>query len=370
MRKPVHILQVFPSFTPGGAQVRFTRLANAFGPDFSYTILAMDGKFDASSLLNPSIPVKLIKPATQSFPQSVFGIRRNVTSLRPDLTVTNNWGSMDAVLASWTAHLCPTIHSEDGFGSDEAAKLKLRRVLFRRALLNRVYSTVVPSKTLLRIAKDQYRLSEDKVTFIPNGIDIQKHDPYRRREARQSLNVDDQTVIIGFVGHLRPEKALHILIRAFAQAQLPNARLVLVGDGPCRSDLNNLVAELEIQARVFFIGHTSKPQTYMGAFDILAMSSSTEQMPMAILEAMAFGLPVVATDVGDCADMLGTRDPRIIVPYGNIRAYTHALKSLSEQPEHRQHLGAQNRKRCIDEYSFEKMTKAWAALYERALRWR
>lgn len=367
MGTPLHILHVFPTFCPGGAQVRFVRLANAFGSEISYSILAMDGVFDAANLLDPAISVNLISPESKAFPKSVLSIRRLIRQIRPDLVITNNWGSMDAVLASWTAGICPTIHSEDGFGSDEAAHLKSRRVITRRFLLNRIYTTVVPSKTLLRIARDNYHLTRSKVEFIPNGIDTALYPLDLRPQGRRLLGVNEETTMVGFVGHLRPEKTLQVLLEAFAQADLSRSVLALVGDGPQRQTLQDLAGRLGISDRVGFIGHVVDPKPYLRAFDVLAMSSATEQMPLSILEAMACGLPVVTTDVGDCADMLNTREFPAIIPAGNIARFSDALRLLVSQPGLRRALGNANHQRCLSTYSFESMTGAYARLYQKAL---
>lgn len=358
-----HILHVFPAFCPGGAQVRFVRLANAFGPDIRYTVLAMDGNFEAATLISPSIRVDLVAPPIRSLPQSAIWIRRLIRRIRPDLVITNNWGSMDAVLASWLAGVCPTIHSEDGFGSDEATRLKPRRVVTRRALLNRIHTTVVPSKTLLRIAREQYRVSESKATYIPNGIDVSQFQPRRCMETRRSLGASDDTTVIGFIGHLRPEKTVDVLIESFAQAKLQNALLLLVGDGPCRQDLESLAERLGIRGQIRFVGHAADPHPYLAALDVFAMSSATEQMPLSILEAMAYGLPVISTDVGDCADMLGTREFPTVVARADVGTYAAGLSLLASRPDLRRTLGATNRERCVAAYSFEKMAESYRMLY-------
>ena len=119
---------------------------------------------------------------------------------------------------------------------------------------------------------------------------------------RQQWGIDDETVVYGFAGGLRGEKNLHLLLKAFGEAALPdNSHLALVGDGPDRAELEQLAARLGIGPRVSFRGHASDMSQVMPAFDVFVMSSRTEQTPNALLEAMACGLPVIATDVGDCA---------------------------------------------------------------------
>src|SRR5204863_2495984 len=102
--------------------------------------------------------------------------------------------------------------------ADEASSLKWRRVLARRVLLNRIHMTIVPSQTLLDVAARRFRLRPDKVTLIPNGVDVAKFRPRREFEWRRACGIPDQAIVFGAVGWLRPEKNLQLLIRAFAAA--------------------------------------------------------------------------------------------------------------------------------------------------------
>ena len=365
---PLHILHVFASFCPGGAQMRFVSLANALGRDVAYTIVAMDGRFDAAKLLDPAIRVSLVPPGSRGLPWSALAIRRLLREVRPDLTITNNWGSMDAVLGSWSAGLCPTIHSEDGFNPDEVTRLKFRRVLTRRVLLNRIHTTVVPSKALLRIARERYRLAEDKVTLIPNGIDVARFRPTRCEATRTALRATENTVIVGFVGHLRAEKDLPLLLRAYAQARLPDARLVIAGDGPARHEVETL-AEAYGSAVSWCSPATRRSRrNIFPHLTFLRSRPPRSRCRWRDLKAMAFGyLPVDMTDVGDCADMLCTRDPAVYCAPGNLDAYVRALTEQAQSPKLRQTLGAANRQNCVRRYSFEAMLQAYVNLYEDAL---
>lgn len=368
MSPPVHLMHVPSSFEPGGAQVRFTRIANALGPDFRYTIIAMDGNVSAAERLDARLKVDLLPPpADRRIPQCAVALRRMVLQVRPDLVITNNWGSMDAVAGALGARICPVIHSEDGFGPDEAVTLKTRRVILRRLLLRGVHTTVVPSTTLLRIAESRYHLYPPKVTHIPNAIDVNRLYPRRSRELRERLGAADDTLLIGVVGALRPEKAVHVLLEAFALVRPCNAKLIIVGDGQSRLQLETLAVERNIQQYTVFTGAVSNPEEYFAAFDLFAMSSATEQMPMALLEAMAFGLPAICTDAGDSSAMLGTIAGPVIVPIGDVRAYAVALQALVGNAALRASLGQANRNQCVHHYSFDGMVRAYATLYEQAL---
>ena len=287
-------------------------------------------------------------------------------SAEPNLLLTYNWGSIDAILPARISSICPVIHNESGFGADEATGLKLRRVLARRVLLNRIYATVVNSKTLLHIARSRYRIAPAKIKFIRNGIDIGRFRPDTNRELRGQLGLRDGELLFGFVGKFRPEKNLPFLLQAFAKAGLPQARLALTGAGPVREELASLASHLGIQNRVIFVPPTNNPAPVFNAFDVFVMSSLTGQTPNALLEAMASGLPVVSTDVGDVRDLLGASGSPQIAPLGDIRAYADCLRALASDPRLRAETGAVNRVRCVENHSLTQMSRQFAELYEAA----
>jgi glycosyltransferase involved in cell wall biosynthesis len=153
----------------------------------------------------------------------------------------------------------------------------------------------------VRIATDDWRLRPDVIRHVPNGIDLARFavPPSRGAEAP----------VIGAVAALRPEKNLQRLLRAFAQV-LPRhpARLVIVGDGADRMCLQALSTELGIADNVAFTGQRDDAPALYAGFDLFALSSDTEQMPLSVMEAMASGLPVAATDVGDVAGMVAAEN--------------------------------------------------------------
>ena len=162
---------------------------------------------------------------------------------------------------------------------------------------------VVPSRNLERIATRIWRLSPRRVIYIPNGIDLARFGG--PPDATLAADFPGDGPVIGTVSGLRPEKIPPRLLRAFRTVndQLP-ARLVLVGDGPERPALERLAMKLGIATRVHFTGHVAVPAPLYAGFDLFALSSDTEQMPLSVIEAMAAGLPVVGTDVGDVRLML------------------------------------------------------------------
>ena len=367
MSDSAKLVHVFPSFQPGGTQLRMASIMNALGASFSHHIISLDGGRDAVSALNANVDVTVSEaPGNSGGWSRVRFFRGLVTSLRPAAVLTYNWGTIEATLGARLASVCSVIHNECGFGPDEADVLLRRRVWARRAILNTIFRTVVTSKTLQSIALTQYKLAPRKVQLIGTGVDVNRFEPHRDLVARQKLGVTEDEVLFGYVGGLRPEKNLSLLLRSFHASQLPNAKLLLVGEGPCRPELESLLRKLDLQSKVILAGHRADPAPVLGMLDAFVMSSLTEQVSNAQLEAMASGLPVICTDVGDCRELLGENALHCVVPSGDVDAYAHAMRELATDHGLRSALGAANRARTVDRYSKARMVAEFRALLEAA----
>jgi glycosyltransferase involved in cell wall biosynthesis len=361
---PPHLLHVFSTFAVGGPQVRTAAIINALGDEFRHTILPIDGRREA--LAKISVPVTCVAPPPSRHPLvRPLQLRRILQAQRPKLVLTYNWGAIEAVLAARTLSI-PVIHAEDGFGPDEAGRLRARRVWARRLLLRGV-PVIVPSRTLEQIALADYRLSRARVQYIPNGIDLERFHAGRAPSVRASLGASGEEIVFGAIGGLRPEKNLAFLLRAFREAAIPNSRLVLVGEGSCRRDLESLAVQLGIESKVRFAGATEETAEHYRAFDIFVMSSLTEQMPLALLEAMASGLPAICADAGDTAVLLGSAEPPEVVRRGDLAGYVQALRTLAQDQGLRRRLGQKNRERCEAEYGLQNMVRRYRALYLEAI---
>ena len=349
--------------------MRFVNIANSLGPEFAHSILAMDRNRAAAERLRPDLNAHFLDPpSSKNAFVSIAALRRLIRRQAPDLVMTYNWGAIDGVAAGWLAGV-PTLHTEDGFGPDEAVTLKLRRVLTRRVLLNRIAGAIVPSQTLLRIATARYRIAAKNLHYIPNGIDTDRFHPGISAAAfRREWSIPAGAFVVGFVGRLRREKNLALLLDAFAQARIPGSVLVLVGDGECRAALERQSSDLGISQSTRFTGPSSTIETALSAFDLFAMSSVTEQMPLSLLEAMSCGLPALCTDVGDCASILNSGPGPCIVPVNHIPAYAAALRSWAAEPALRRAAGLHNREVCQREYSLIRMVARYRELFLASVR--
>lgn len=345
------LLHVFSTFAVGGPQMRFAAIANHCGAGLRHAVVAMDGDLTAAARLQPGLAIAFpaVAVCKGDTPGNLRRFAATLRRLRPDTLVTYNWGSIEWAMANALVR-CRHIHIEDGFGPEERSRQLPRRVLTRRLLLRRAH-VVLPSRTLLAIATEIWRLP--RLRYIPNGIDLARFTPGPPPEPRAPA-------VIGTVAALRAEKNLARLLDAVAL--LPQGRLVIVGDGPQRGALTAHAAALGIADRVHFAGAMADPAAAYRQFDVFALSSDTEQMPLSVLEAMASGLAVAATDVGDVGRMLDAANRPYVVAQ-DAAALAGALGALLADAGRRAAIGAANRARAEAEFGAAAMVAAYAALF-------
>ena len=372
MSAPPLLLHVFPTFVPAGAQMRVLRLAEAFGPRFRHALVALDGRTEAAAQWPAGVELRLLAaPPKAGSLATAWRMRALLERERPDLVLTYNFGAIDTELAARTLRGVRVVHHEDGFSKEEARVFLRRRVWLRRWALPAARRVVVISRTLERVALEVWRLPRARVVFIPNGIDAARFAPRGRNEAlRAELRVPAGALLVGAVGHLRPEKNLpRLFAAAAAAAQRADVHLLVLGDGPERARLEALAAAPPLAGRVHFTGHIDAPRGHYAAMDVFALSSDTEQMPIALLEAMASALPAVSTDVGDVRAILPPSQQPYLAPAqaGGEAQLAEGLLALAADAGLRARLGTENLARVRTAFTLEVMVESYRAVYEQAL---
>jgi glycosyltransferase involved in cell wall biosynthesis len=205
-----------------------------------------------------------------------------------------------------------------------------------------------------------------KIVVLPNAYVPRPDGP--SIDYRQHLQIAADAPLVATVAVHRPEKALDMLLEAFAQVAnaMPAATLVIGGDGPCRPDLEQRADELGIADRVRFLGWWEDVAGLLAAADVAAMSSDYEGMPVFALECMATGTPLVSTDVGNVADLLGDLDGVVIVPRRDPPALAAALEGLLRDPQRRA-AHAKAAAEFLPPYEIDNVAREFAELYERLL---
>ncbi len=371
--KTSRILHLHSTFNLGGKEARAVRLMNHFGAQAEHTILSAEpDSLSAREAIDSKITVKFPKGAPSLAGKPALKRYRELVDYYRnfDLILSYNWGSMDGVMArtlfARVEGLPPLIHHEDGFNEDERKKLNWKRNFFRKFALGGSQALVVPSDRLQSIAQSVWKQPEEKVHRIPNGIDVRRFEKKPQRGALPGFKKGKGEVVVGTLAGLRAIKNLPKLVRACAAAG-DNIRLVIVGEGP---EKEAILAEAErcgMADRLLLPGFLADPARYVGLFDIFALSSDSEQFPISLIEAMAAGLPVAATDVGDVRSMVCQANQGFIKPVDDEAQFAGALTTLVQHEQLRQDIGAQNRMKAQAEYNESKMLARYALLYGHAL---
>ena len=174
--------------------------------------------------------------------------------------------------------------------------------------------------------------------------------------------------MIGTVSHLSKVKNIGFLIETISR--MPSdwpIHLLVLGDGSEREYLEKLAIELNVLNQIKFFGHVQQPVVYYRMMDIFALCSLTEQMPVAVLEGMAMGLPIVSTDVGDVRSMVSRENTPYVIPLNKRLEYQNAIAFLIRNKSLRKSIGDSNRKKCLELYSSQKMIQRYHRLYYRTL---
>jgi glycosyltransferase involved in cell wall biosynthesis len=227
---------------------------------------------------------------------------------------------------------------------------------------------VAPSKAILDALVADENADDARCLAIPNGVDVERFLPASapgRSQLRAALGFAGSECLIGCVASFTPVKRHAMLLEAFARVHRanPECRLVLVGDGPLRAEIETRARELGISGAVHFLGARADIEQILPALDIFVLASSTEGMSNAILEAQACGLPVVATAVGGNPELIEHQVTGLLVPVDEAGALALALQDLAGDPGRRTALGAAASRMVARDHSLAAMAAAYGRLY-------
>jgi glycosyltransferase involved in cell wall biosynthesis len=206
--------------------------------------------------------------------------------------------------------------------------------------------------------------------IIPNCVPVEQ---YRlgsdtRRRWREQQHICDQAIVFICVSRLEPQKNPLLVLRAFSELADQRTHLVLLGDGSLREKINEFVREKQIGARVHLLGKIGNVSDALAASDVFVLGSDWEGNPLAVMEAMAAGLPVVATGVGGVPELVRHGTDGFLVPVGAMPAFAHAMKRLIENPEERKRMAVAAQTRAFSEFRVERMVSRYADLYQEMLK--
>ncbi len=235
-------------------------------------------------------------------------------------------------------------------------------------------NAIVVSRQQLRDTARSGLISEHQIDVVPNGVDVSDFRPADRSDARRRLGIGEGFVLTA-VGRLNGEKGFDVALRAFARIarDVADVRLIVVGGGEERSALERLAQRLGVAARTDFVGAQlqEKVADYLVAADAFLFPTRREEAgPIVLLQAIACGLPVVASRIGGITEVLEVPDgppAGLLVRPGSVSELEGAVRRLIDDPTLRSTLGAAARDRAVSEYSLETMVERTVAVYRAAI---
>ncbi len=241
----------------------------------------------------------------------------------------------------------------------------LRRFLDRELIARRSDTFIAVSREDRRRMIEVEGIRPEDITFVPNGIPARPGG--RGARVREELGIDPSAPVVGAVAGLRAQKSLDVLVRAagLLRGRVPDARVLIAGEGAERPGLEALVVELGLDDAVTLLGARSDVPDVLDAVDVAASTSAYEGSPLALMECMAAGRPVVATRVGGVPDLIEHGKHGLLVDPGDPAAVARALVELLLDPRRAAEMGRHGRERQAREFDLDVMTRTLEELYER-----
>lgn len=278
---------------------------------------------------------------------------------------TNNQGSwLYGGLAAKLAGI-PLIHTEHTnviyHSGNQELWIKIEKLL---SVFTFKVTTV--AKSVADFMEEKQSIPRKKIQVIENGVDADIYNlSIDIKEKKKELNLNEDEKIVGNVARLTPNKAHDVLIKSFSIVanEISNVKLLIAGDGPLRNDLEKLVAELRLEEKVVFLGVRRDIPELLKSFDVFALSSTREGLPVSLLEAMASSLPVVATDVDGNSELIVHNSTGLLVPSNDIDSLSSALIRILSDKETANLMGERGRSRVDEHYSFRRMIDQYEHVY-------
>lgn len=370
---PRRVAWVIKGLARGGAERLVTTMAPrlaARGFDTEILYLLPDADGFVPELRDAGVPVRCISEGSLRDPRWTLRLRNSLRTGRFDLIHTHS--PLPAVAARLvTRRNTPMVHTEHNMWD------AYRWPTFAANAMTLARNGVVYAVSDSALASMQRpwwtsigHAPEPQVLL--HGVDpTQAHrGPDARRDARRRLGIAEGVPLIGHVANLSPKKDQATLLNAFAdlRSRRPDTQLVVVGMGPLREHLEEQVRRQGTSDQVHFLGSRDDVPELLPAFDVFALSSSFEGLPIALLEAMAAQVPCVTTAVGGIPEVIRDGiEGRLVAP-GDHVALTQNLLELLDDPAQRRRIGMAGRDRVADSFSIDNAVEVTCAAYERLLR--
>lgn len=362
------ILQIIPTLDRGGAEKQFTLLCAGLDRarwDVHAVALTRSGPL-AADLHAAGVPLAVVGKRWRIDPSAYLALETHMRSLRPDLVQTWLFAANAYGRAAALRCRVPKIVANERCVDEwkKGPRLWVDRWLARRT------DRIVCNTPAIRDFYAAHGVPAEKFTYIPNAVPLAKDPPYEREAFLREVGVPPDSIVLGVVARLWPQKRLQDVIWAMdllRETYGDKFHLLIAGDGPLRNDLARYAEQTAVPHLVHFLGVRHDVPRFLPLLDALWLSSEYEGQPNAVLEAMAAGIPVVATDLPGVRELVVPDETGWIVPVGDRAGFARSAQRLMEDRTLGPKLGAAGRAKVEQEFRVETMVARYDALYQQLL---
>ena len=371
---PIRIAYVVHTFDMAGLERCIAHFANFLDrTHFQPMVICLNRNGTAAQWITKDdvVIVELHKRPSNDI-RVIGKLSRTLRKYHIDVVQSHNWGTLlETTLACRRIKGIRHVHTEHG---QELSAIQTRgikhwlRSLAGKWALKRIDSVVAVADSVRKRVHNQLGYPDLKIEFIPNGVNIPSSNGIKgeKDSLKEKLGIAKNSLVFGSVGRLVPVKDFANAINAIAKLKAKNLTVdfVIVGDGPEKDSLSTSSHAVGVVDNVHFVGYQENVGDWLRLFDVYVNSSLSEAMSMSILEAMAVGLPVIATDVGDNAQLIDSKDPcGIVIPPADPDRLSEAMERIIANHDFRLSLGRKAKERHASRYSLQSMIRSYESLY-------
>ena len=361
----------------GGLENGLVNLLNLLPEDrFRHTVICLTEYTDFSKrITRPDVVLHVLRKPPGNSPITHVRMLQLLRRLRPAIVHTRNLAALEHQPVAALAGVPVRIHSEHGRNADDPDGNNWKYLRVRRVLRPTVHHYVTVSRDLERYLIERIGVPANRVTHICNGVDTDRFRPAESLPERVGppgfATAGD--LVIGTVGRMDAVKDPINLVRAFVAATemapelAPRLRLIMVGDGPLRAETLRLLEAHGLARQAWLPGTLDTIPETLRSFDLFVLPSLSEGISNTILEAMASGIPVLATAVGGNPELVTDGFAGTLVPRADSGALARAIVGYARQPDVRREQGRNARKEALTRFSLQVMVDAYTHLYESQL---
>lgn len=373
--KRLRVMHVLDRLNIGGTEKAVLKLIEGMNEDlFEHYLCTLRGSSVLPGKWNSGLTLLNLGGQRSNFQFNVPRLVKVMRATRPAIVHSRNWGAIEAVTAARLAGVPAVVHSEHGYELDMQPGLPLRRRLLRHLVYRMASRVATVTHDLKAYHAAQAWWRPERIRVLYNGVNLDefKSQPQSREVMRQQLGIPQHALVLGSVGRMVRLKDFVTLLKAASllATQIPNLYVVLVGSGPELSKLQQFAASSpELSGRVIFPGMLDRVADALNAMDIFVLPSLMEGMSNTLLEAMAVGLPLVATRVGGNVEVVAEGRCGYLFTPEDVPGLAGLLRTLLRDAHLRAEFAKAARERAVTDFSLQAMVRRYRDLYvELALR--